>query len=99
MGTLELSEEVSRRILASKKPYGQFDLGGRKYVFAPNNNKLDELNPTHILDLGLKIGKLNAEGKISYLGKCYNSGGIIRSKGGVTTILVYRVESQLQAVA
>jgi hypothetical protein len=43
---------------------GQFDLDGKKYVFFPDSIQ-GGVNHSHVFNLGNKIGKMEAEGKIS----------------------------------
>lgn len=86
-----IPQEVLETIGTSRQLFGQFDLEGKKYVFCPNTNNRVGLNPTHILEMGIKIGKIVMEKKIWFQEKVFLSRGVVSRQGGEITVLIYKV--------
>ena len=89
METPIVPPEVLKRIGTSGQLVGTLDHEGVKYFHCPNINNKGGFNPTHIFDQGLKIGKMEAEGKLQFFGKAYISEGAYSRKGGATSIFIF----------
>ncbi|MDI6777724.1 MAG: hypothetical protein QMD77_00875 [Patescibacteria group bacterium] len=63
-----------------------------KRVSCPNTNT-GGVNPTHILELGIKIGKMAKEGKLTFIKKVFLSDGMVNDEDGHIAVFIYQVRN------